>query len=56
MIYLIFDAPQISNQKDMPERNILLDKGGNIALCQTSKKYLPNVFLLQKSILIMIVI
>ena len=52
----MFGAPQISNQKDMPERNILLDKGGNIALCQTLKNICSMSFLLQKRILIMIVI
>ena len=52
----MFCTPQMSNLKDMPESNILLEKGGNIALCQTLKNICSMSFLLQKRILIMIVI
>ena len=49
IIRLMFCTPQMSNLKDMPESNILLEKGGNIALCQTLKKYLLNVFFVTKT-------
>ena len=34
----MFDASEISNQKDMPERHIFLDECENMALCQTLKQ------------------
>ena len=52
----MFDEPPITNQKDMPECNTFLDKCENIALRQMSKKIFAPVFLLQKSIVIMILL
>ena len=46
----MFDATQISNKKDLPERNMFLEAIENIALCHISKKnfdvfvWLPTAF------------
>ena len=41
----MFDATQISNKKDLPERNIFLEDIENIALCHKSKN-ICDVFVL----------